>query len=111
MEMAFQTRSLDLPAVPESLRSERFDIVTKASGKVVGDQYWDMLRLLPEQRFELKHHTQTKNAQLCALMPVKSGTWRRKTSEWHRARCFGTFRLLSHSRATRSEVSGERGQN
>jgi uncharacterized protein (TIGR03435 family) len=74
MEMAFQTRLLDLSAVSESLRSERFDIVAKASGRVVGDQYWDMLRLLLEQRFELKHHTQKKSTQLYALMPVQSGT-------------------------------------
>jgi uncharacterized protein (TIGR03435 family) len=74
IEMAFQTNSLDLSAVPESLRSERFDIVARASGKVVGDQHWDMLRLLLEQRFELKHHTQEKSTQLYALMPVRSGT-------------------------------------
>jgi uncharacterized protein (TIGR03435 family) len=74
VEMAFQTRSLDLSAVPDSLRSERFDIVARASGKVVGDHYWDMLRLLLEQRFELKHHIQKKSTRLYALMPVKSGT-------------------------------------
>jgi hypothetical protein len=33
IEMAFQTRSLDLSAVPEALRMERFDIAAKASGK------------------------------------------------------------------------------
>jgi uncharacterized protein (TIGR03435 family) len=48
--------------------------VAKASGKVAGDQYWDMLRLLLEQRFELKHHTQEKSTQLYALMPVREGT-------------------------------------
>jgi uncharacterized protein (TIGR03435 family) len=74
IEMAFQTRSLDLSVVSESLRSERFDIVARASGKVVGNQYWDMLRLLLEQRFELKHHTAKKSTQLYALMPVKAGT-------------------------------------
>lgn len=74
MEMAFQTRSIDFSAVPETLRSERFDIVARASGKIVGDQYWDMLRSLLEQRFGLKHHIQEKSTQLYALMPVKPGT-------------------------------------
>jgi uncharacterized protein (TIGR03435 family) len=39
IEMAFQTKLLDVAAVPDSLRSERFDIVAKASKKLSGDQY------------------------------------------------------------------------
>jgi uncharacterized protein (TIGR03435 family) len=74
IEMAFQTHSVDLSALPEALRAERFDIVAKASGKIVGDQYWEMLRLLLEQRFELKHHTEEKSSPLYALTPAKPGT-------------------------------------
>lgn len=33
-----------------------------------------MLRLLLEQRFELKYHTEEKSGQLYALIPVKPGT-------------------------------------
>lgn len=36
ISMAFQTRDLDLSKVPEPLRSERFDIVAKASGRITG---------------------------------------------------------------------------
>lgn len=74
IEMAFQTRPVDLSGLPEALRAERFDIVAKASGKIVGDEYWEMLRLLLEKRFELKHHTEEKSSQLYALTPVKPGT-------------------------------------
>ena len=44
LEMAFQTRLIDLSRVPESLRSQRFDISAKAAGKISGDQYWEMLQ-------------------------------------------------------------------
>lgn len=71
IEMAFQTRSVDLSALPEALRTERFDIVARAAEKIVGDEYWEMLRILLEQRFALKHHTDEKSSQLYALVPFK----------------------------------------
>lgn len=74
IEMAFQTRSFDLSAVPEELRTERFDIAAKASGRIVGDQYWDMLRTLLEERFELKHHTEEKSSPLYALLSANRRT-------------------------------------
>jgi uncharacterized protein (TIGR03435 family) len=74
LEMAFQTRQTDLSHVPDSLRSERFDIVAKATGKISGDQYWEMLQRLLEDRFRLKYHRETKNAQLYALILPKKGS-------------------------------------
>jgi len=71
IEMAFQTKLLDLAAVPDSLRSERFDIVAKASEKLSGDQYWEMLRALLEDRFQLKYRRETREAQLYALILAK----------------------------------------
>ncbi len=71
IEMAFQTKLLDLSSVPEPLRSERFDIVAKAPGKISGDQYWEMLRALLEDRFRLAYHRETRNAQLYALVFAK----------------------------------------
>lgn len=68
LEMAFETRLLDLSHIPDSLRSERFDIVAKASGKISGDQYWQMLQTLLEDRFQLKYHHETKKAQIYALI-------------------------------------------
>lgn len=68
IEMAFQTRSLDLSAVPGPLRSERFDITAKASGKISGDQYWAMLQALLEDRFNLKYHREPKDAKVYALV-------------------------------------------
>src|ERR1700722_3240163 len=71
IEMAFQTKLLDLAAVPDSFRSERFDIVAKASEKLSRDQYWEMLRALLEDRFQLKYHRETREAQLYALILAK----------------------------------------
>lgn len=68
VEMAFQTRLYDLSKVPASLRSERFDIVAKAGGKITGDQYWEMLRALLEDRFRLQCHRETKEAKIYALV-------------------------------------------
>jgi uncharacterized protein (TIGR03435 family) len=74
LEMAFQTRLIDLSRVPDSLRSQRFDIVAKAAGKISGDQYWEMLQTLLEDRFKLAFHRETKDAQVYALVLAKKGT-------------------------------------
>jgi len=74
LEMAFQTRLIDLSRVPDSLRSQRFDIVAKAAGKISGDQYWEMLQALLEDRFKLAFHRETKDAQVYALVLAKKGT-------------------------------------
>jgi uncharacterized protein (TIGR03435 family) len=68
LEMAFQTRLIDLSRVPDSLRSERFDIIAKAAGKISGDQYWQMLQTLFEDRFQLHYHHETRQAQIYALV-------------------------------------------
>jgi bla regulator protein BlaR1 len=68
LEMAYQTRLIDLSRVPAGLRSERFDIVAKASGKISGDQYWEMLQILLEDRFKVVYHRETKDAQVYALI-------------------------------------------
>jgi uncharacterized protein (TIGR03435 family) len=67
LEMAFQTRLIDLSHVPDSLRSERFDIAAKAAGRISGDQYWQMLQALLEGRFQLKYHRETRQAQIYVL--------------------------------------------
>lgn len=69
--MAFETREIDLSRVAEPLRSERFDIVAKASGRVSGDQYWEMLRALLEERLRLKYHRETRDTSLYALVVAK----------------------------------------
>jgi uncharacterized protein (TIGR03435 family) len=53
LEMAFQTRLIDLSKVPDSLQSQRFEIVAKAAGRISGDQYWEMLQTLLEEQFKL----------------------------------------------------------
>jgi uncharacterized protein (TIGR03435 family) len=68
IQMAYQTRQLDLSRVPDSLRSERFDIIGKASGKITGDEYWQMLQVLLEDRFKLAWHRETRQAQVFALV-------------------------------------------
>jgi uncharacterized protein (TIGR03435 family) len=72
--MAFQTHSVDLSGVPESLQSERFDIVAKATGKISGDEYREMLLALLEDRFKLKYHTGKKGTALYALILPKRGS-------------------------------------
>jgi uncharacterized protein (TIGR03435 family) len=64
VQMAFQTRLLDLTSVPATLQSERFDITAKAPGRIRGDQYWQMLEALLEDRFKLRYHRQTKDAEV-----------------------------------------------
>lgn len=74
IEMAFQTRLTDLSQVPEPLRSARFDIAAKAGRKIIGDEYWEMLRSLLEDRFMLKFHYQAKDVPVYALGAAKRGT-------------------------------------
>lgn len=74
VELAFQTKLLDLSRVPEPLRSQHFDIAAKASGKINGDQYWEMLRSLLEDRFHLRYHRETKDGKIYALILAKKGT-------------------------------------
>ena len=71
IEMAFQTRLIDLSQVPELLRSARFDIAAKAERKISGDEYWEMLRALLEDRFMLRFHYQSKYEPLYALVLAK----------------------------------------
>ena len=68
IEMAFQTRLIDLSQVPNPLRSARFDIVAKADRKIKGDEYWSMLRSLLEDRFMLKFHYQANDMPVYALI-------------------------------------------
>ena len=79
LEMAFQTRLIDLSRVPESLRSQRFDIVAKAAGKISGDQYWEMLQGVLIDRFKLTFHRETKDAQVYALVLAKEGAKKGRT--------------------------------
>ena len=73
IEMAYQTELIDWSQVPDSLRSERYEILAKASGRTSGDQYWEMLRTLLEDRFNLKVHRETKESQVFALIFAKNG--------------------------------------
>ena len=73
LEMAFQTQLIDLSRVANPLRSEKFDIVAKASGKVSGDEYWQMLQTLLEDRFKLRYHHETKEAPVYALILASHG--------------------------------------
>jgi uncharacterized protein (TIGR03435 family) len=74
LEVAYQTKLVDWSHVPDSLRLQRYDMLTKASGKLTGDQYWEMLRALLEDRFNLKFHHETKESQVFALVFAKNGT-------------------------------------
>jgi len=72
--------------MPDSLRSERFDIVAKAAGKVRGDQYWEMLQTLLQDRFKLMCHRETKDAPVYALVK-KGSALRPKMSRSPQADC------------------------
>jgi uncharacterized protein (TIGR03435 family) len=74
VEVAYQTKLVDWSHVPDSLRLQRYDMVAKAAGKLSGDQYWEMLRALLEDRFNLKFHRETKESQVFALVFAKNGT-------------------------------------
>ena len=49
--MAYKTKLIDWPHVPDSLRNRRYDIIANAG---------EMPRALPEGRFNLKFHRETK---------------------------------------------------
>jgi bla regulator protein blaR1 len=68
IEMAFQTRLTDLSQVPGPIRSARFDIVAKAERPISGDEYWEMLRSLLEDRLMLKFHYQARDMLLYSLV-------------------------------------------
>jgi uncharacterized protein (TIGR03435 family) len=74
LEVAYQTKLIDWSRVPDSLRLQRYDILANANGKISGDQYWEMLRALLEDRFDLKFHRETKESQVFALVFAKNGT-------------------------------------
>lgn len=74
LEMAYQTRQIDLSRVANSLLSQRFDITATAAKKIEGDQHWEMLRVLLEDRFKLRYHRETREDQLYALIRSKKGT-------------------------------------
>jgi uncharacterized protein (TIGR03435 family) len=74
LEVAYQTKLVDWSHVPDSLRLERYDILTKASGKLTGDQYWERLRTLLVDRFNLKFHRESKESQVFALVFGKNGS-------------------------------------
>jgi uncharacterized protein (TIGR03435 family) len=71
--MALQTTQIDWSHVPESLRFARYDIVAKSSGKLSGDQYWEMCQTLLEERFKLKFHRIMKDSPVFALVFSKNG--------------------------------------
>lgn len=72
--MAFQTTQIDWSHIPDSIRSEPYDIVARASGKLSGDQYWEMCQTLLADRFQLKFHRITKDSPVFALVFSKNGT-------------------------------------
>jgi uncharacterized protein (TIGR03435 family) len=67
LEMALETRQLDISQVSGSLRTERFDITAKSAAKITGDQHWVMLRALLEERFRLTFHKEERPGQFYAL--------------------------------------------
>jgi uncharacterized protein (TIGR03435 family) len=69
-ELALQTRLIDWSRVAE-FRSKHFDIVAKADGKITGDQHWEMLLTLLEDRFHLTYHREIKDAEVFALTVAK----------------------------------------
>jgi uncharacterized protein (TIGR03435 family) len=71
--MAFQTAQIDWSHIPDSLRSERYDITARASGKLSGDQYWEMCQTLLEDRFKLQFHRIMKESPVYALVLSKNG--------------------------------------
>ena len=59
--------------VPDSLRAARFEIVAKSAGKISGDEYWEMLRALLEDRFKLKFHRDKRELAVYAIRIAKGG--------------------------------------
>jgi len=73
VEAAYQTDLIDWTKVPKSLSSQRYEIRARANGRISGDQYWEMLQTLLENRFKLTFHRETKERQIYALVLAKPG--------------------------------------
>jgi uncharacterized protein (TIGR03435 family) len=59
LEFAYQTKQLDMSRVPAALQKGCFEIEAKAAQKITGDQHWEMLQELLEDRFHLAYHRET----------------------------------------------------
>ena len=71
--MAFQTTQIDWSHISDAIRSERYDIAARASGKLSGDQYWEMCQTLLADRFQLKFHRIMKDSPVYALVFLRNG--------------------------------------
>jgi uncharacterized protein (TIGR03435 family) len=71
VEMAFQTKQIDLSRIPAALRDQCFDINAKAAQKITGDQHWEMLQALLVERFHLTFHREVKDAPVYVLTVAK----------------------------------------
>jgi uncharacterized protein (TIGR03435 family) len=65
---AYQLRNFQLVGGPDWIRSERFDITARAAGEVTPDVGRGMLRTLLRDRFALRAHLETRQADVHALV-------------------------------------------
>lgn len=58
---------------PDWMRSQRFDIIAKMPEGATKEQVPEMLRVLLEERFRMKFHKETRDANVYALVVAKGG--------------------------------------
>ena len=79
IQYAYDVMQFQISGAPDWVKSERYDIATKAEGDPQVDELRAMLQRLLEDRFQLQHHWDTREATVYDLVVSKPG--RLKESE------------------------------
>src|SRR5437763_7585922 len=73
---AYNVRDFQITGGPSWINTERWDVVAKAEdvkGQLTQDQLWPMMRMLIEDRFQLKIHRENKEMPVYNLTVAKGG--------------------------------------
>jgi uncharacterized protein (TIGR03435 family) len=73
IQNAYGLQAYQIVGGPEWIGSDRYSIEATAGANVSREQMFLMLRSLLEERFQLKHHRETREMPVWALVPARSG--------------------------------------
>ena len=73
IQYAYGVQPFQVVGAPGWMQSERYQIEAKADGNVSRDRMFLMLRMLLENRFQLKTHRETRDLPVYALVAAKGG--------------------------------------
>jgi uncharacterized protein (TIGR03435 family) len=76
IQYAYDVMQFQISGAPDWVQSDRYDIAAKAEGDPPVNEIRAMLQGLLEDRFQLKHHWETKEAPVYHLVVSKTGKLR-----------------------------------